>query len=429
MDTIFALATAYGKAGVAVIRVSGPLAHHAGKILCNGALPKPRVAGLRVLRDSEGGRLDEALVLVFSDRASFTGEPIVEFQLHGSTAITSAVLRELSNIEGLRSAEPGEFTRRALENGRLDLAQVEGLADLIDAETEAQRRQALRVFSGDLGKKAEIWRTDLIRAAALLEATIDFADEEVPTDVSPEVSALIDKTVTSLEIEVNGASAAERVRSGFEVAIIGAPNVGKSTLLNALAGRDAAITSEFAGTTRDVIEVRMDLDGVPVTLLDTAGLRETDDKVEEIGISRAKERARLADLRVFLIEDGDAPDFDLEPEDLVFRAKADLLTDKSDAVSGVSGEGVANLVSKVSAILGHRASSVGVATRERHRISMIQAISALAVAKGFVMSGAEMTDLAAEELRTAIRALDSLVGRVDVENVLDEIFSSFCLGK
>ena len=424
MDTIFALATAYGKAGVAVIRVSGPLAHHAGETLCEGKLPKPRVAGLRILLDSQGGRLDEALVLVFSGKASFTGEPVVEFQLHGSTAITSAVLRELAEIEGLRPAEPGEFTRRALENGRLDLAQVEGLADLIDAETEAQRRQALRVFSGDLGKKAEVWRTDLIR-----EATIDFADEEVPTDVSPEVSELIDKTVASLDIEVKGASAAERVRTGFEVAIVGAPNVGKSTLLNALAGRDAAITSEFAGTTRDVIEVRMDLGGVPVTVLDTAGLRETEDKVEEIGIARARERARLADLRVFLIEDGNPPDFEPEPEDLIFRAKADLLKDKTDAISGISGAGVSNLVSKVTQILGERASSVGVATRERHRIAMIQAAMSLAVARDLALSGEEMTDLAAEELRTAIRALDSLVGRVDVENVLDEIFSSFCLGK
>lgn len=428
MDTIFALATPHGKAGVAVIRVSGPLAHHAGQVLA-GSLPDPRVAGLRVLKDGQGVRLDEALVLVFADKQSFTGEPVVEFQLHGSTAVTSAVLRVLGDKEGLRPAEPGEFTRRALENGRLDLSQVEGLADLIDAETEAQRRQALRVLSGDLGKRADSWRTDLIRAAALLEATIDFADEEVPTDVSPEVSELLQRVLTSLRSEIAGVRSAERVRTGFEVAIVGSPNVGKSTLLNALAGRDAAITSEFAGTTRDVIEVRMDLGGLPVTLLDTAGLRETTDKVEEIGISRARERASLADLRVFLIEGNDRPDFTPEPGDIILKAKADLLEDKSGAISGVSGEGVSNLIEEITCKLSEKAASIGIATRERHRIAMMRAVDALEAAERFVLVGEDMTDIAAEELRTAIRALDSLVGRVDVENVLDEIFSSFCLGK
>lgn len=428
MDTIFALATAHGKAGVAVIRVSGPLAHESGRALA-GTLPDPRVAGLRVLKDGQGTRLDEALVLVFPDQNSFTGEPVVEFQLHGSTAVTAAVLRVLGEMAGLRQAEPGEFTRRALENGRLNLAQVEGLADLIDAETEAQRRQALCVLSGDLGRRAEIWRKDLIRAAALLEATIDFADEEVPTDVSPEVSALVRRTVSSLRAEIAGVKSAERVRTGFEVAIIGAPNVGKSTLLNALAGRDAAITSEYAGTTRDVIEVRMDLSGLPVTLLDTAGLRETSDKVEEIGIARAKARARLADLRVFLVDGEDQPDFAPEPDDIVLKAKADLLEDKSGAISGVSGEGVSALIERITEILSQRTAAIGIATRERHRLSMLRAVDALETAEQMALGGEDFADIAAEELRTAIRALDSLVGRVDVENVLDEIFASFCLGK
>lgn len=428
MDTIFALATAYGKAGVAVIRVSGPLAHHAGSILA-GSLPQPRVSGLRVLKDGQGVRLDEALVLVFPDKQSFTGEAVVEFQLHGSTAVVSAVLRVLSEIQGLRQAEPGEFTRRALENGRLDLAQVEGLADLIDSETEAQRRQALRVLSGDLGDQAEKWRRDLIRATALLEATIDFADEEVPTDVSPEVLTLTQSVLASLKKEISGVKSAERIRTGFEVAIVGAPNVGKSTLLNALAGRDAAITSEYAGTTRDVIEVRMDLGGLPVTLLDTAGLRETEDKVEEIGIARARERADLADLRVFLVEGDKRPDFEPHRGDIVLKAKADLLEDKCGAISGTSGEGVPDLIEKVTQRLSDQAASAGIATRERHRIAMIHAVEAMESAERFVLVGEEVTDLAAEELRSAIRSLDSLVGRIDVENVLDEIFSSFCLGK
>ena len=428
MDTIFAQATAHGKAGVAIVRISGPRAWDAAEALC-GALPEPRLASLRLLKDRTGTRLDEALVLCFEDKASFTGERVVELHLHGSVAVVAAVLRELGAMDDLRPAEPGEFTRRALENGRLDLAQVEGLADLIDAETEAQRRQALRVLSGDLGDEAEMWRRSLIRAAALLEATIDFADEDVPVDVTPEVRSLLDETRTSLAREIGGVPAAERVRSGFEVAILGAPNVGKSTLLNTLAGREAAITSEYAGTTRDVIEVRMDLGGIPVTLLDTAGLRDTEDHVENIGIARARERAEHADLRVFLVEDGVAPDMAPREGDIVLQAKADLRADKRGAVSGATGEGVAHLVEMIRANLAEQVADIGVATRERHKMSMEKAVIALSNADRMLDLGPEHTDIAAEELRSAVRALDALVGRVDVENILDEIFASFCIGK
>ncbi|MCF3592443.1 tRNA uridine-5-carboxymethylaminomethyl(34) synthesis GTPase MnmE [Rhodobacteraceae bacterium LMO-12] len=428
MDTIFAQTTAHGKAGVAVLRISGPRAWNAASALC-GSLPQPRLAALRILKDRNGVRLDEALVLVFAENASFTGERVVELQLHGSVAVVAAVLRELGNMDDLRPAQAGEFTRRALENGRLDLAQVEGLADLIDAETEAQRRQALRVLSGDLGNRAENWRAALIRAAALLEATIDFADEDVPVNVTPEVRSLLDTTRDSLSKEIAGVATAERVRNGFEVAILGAPNVGKSTLLNALAGRDAAITSQYAGTTRDVIEVRMDLGGIPVTLLDTAGLRETEDHVENIGINRARERAELADLRVFLIEDDTLPDMVPRPNDILLRAKADLLDNKSGAVSGSTGEGVAELVEMIRSRLSELVADIGVATRERHKISMERAVSSLARADQALDLGPEHTDIAAEELRSAVRALDALVGRVDVENILDEIFASFCIGK
>ena len=428
MDTVYALATAQGRAGVAVIRISGPQAHQACIQLC-GDLPEPRRAALRVVTDAEGVRLDEALVLVFPQGASFTGEQVVEFHLHGSTAVVTAVLRVLSTIPGLRAAEAGEFTRRALENGRLDLAQVEGLADLIDAETEAQRRQALRVLSGDLGRVAEGWRRDLIRSAALLEATIDFADEDVPIDVTPEVSALLTSVQADLRRESAGVSTAERVRSGFEVAIVGAPNVGKSTLLNALAGREAAITSEYAGTTRDVIEVRMDLGGLPVTLLDTAGLRDTTDVVEEIGIKRARERAALADLRVFLVDQGETPDMEPEADDIVLRAKADLLDEKSGAVSGICGLGIESLVGEITSRLSGRLAGLGIATRERHRVAMLRAVSSLDDAARHLALGPDTYDLTAEELRQAIRALESLVGRVDVENLLDEIFASFCVGK
>lgn len=428
METIFAQATAHGKAGVAVIRISGPRAWDAARDL-SGTLPAPRQAGLRVLRDRDGLRLDEALILAFEENSSFTGEEVVELHLHGSIAIVAAVLRALGAMDDLRPAEPGEFTRRALENGRLDLAQVEGLADLIDAETEAQRRQALRVLSGDLGRRAEAWRIALVRAAALLEATIDFADEDVPVDVTPEVRDLLSQTRRGLETEIAGVNTAERVRTGFEVAILGAPNVGKSTLLNALAGREAAITSEFAGTTRDVIEVRMDLGGIPVTLLDTAGLRETEDHVENIGIARARERADLADLRVFLIDDGGTPEIEPHSDDIILHAKADLRGEKTGGVSGITGEGVAELIEMVQSRLGVLVADIGVATRERHKMSMEKAVSALGRANEMLDLGADHTDIAAEELRSAVRALDALVGRVDVENILDEIFASFCIGK
>ncbi len=427
-DTIFALATAPGKAGVAVVRVSGTDVSNVAAALF-GELPKARYATLKTLRDAEGRRLDQALVLYFPKKNSFTGEEVLELQLHGSVAVVNTVLRVLGDIPGLRLAEAGEFTRRALENGCLDLAQVEGLADLIESETEAQRRQAMRVLSGDLGKVAESWRKDLIRAAALIEATIDFADEDVPVDVTPEVNSLLDGVKVRLDKEIEGVQSAERIRSGFEVAIVGAPNVGKSTLLNALAGREAAITSEYAGTTRDVIEVRMDINGLPVTLLDTAGLRKTDDHVEGIGIERAKERAQQADLRVFLLENDRKPDFKPLEGDVICRAKADTLEDTEGAVSGKTGQGVSELIQDISHRLSKLAGRSGIATRERHRIAMVRAHEGLSAASAVFALGADHYDIGAEELRSAIRALDSIVGRVDVENLLDEIFSSFCIGK
>jgi tRNA modification GTPase len=391
------------------------------------AVPAARQAALRQLV-WQGQVLDEALVLVFDEGASFTGEASVELQVHGSLGVIKALTQALAAI-GLRPAEAGEFTRRALENGRLDLAQVEGLADLIDAETEAQRRQALRVLSGAVGKRAEGWRKDLIRAGALVEATIDFADEDVPVDVTPEVLGLIDGLLTDLRREIAGTSVAERVRDGFEVAILGAPNAGKSTLLNALAGREAAITSEIAGTTRDVIEVRMDLDGLAVTLLDTAGLRETADRVEQIGVTRALERAGAADLRVFLL-DHPTETLLMSPRagDIVVQGKADLHL-SPEAVSGRTGQGLDKLVARISAVLVGKAASAGVMTRERHRLAMIRAVEAMESARHQVQGPGGAAELVALDLRRAARALDVLVGRVDTEDLLDEIFASFCIGK
>ncbi len=428
MDTIFALATAQGKAGVAVIRVSGPQAFEVSQALCTKPLPIAG-RGLRVLVDAAGNVLDEALVFTFTAPHSFTGENTVELQVHGSTAVVSAVLEALGLVAGARMAEPGEFTRRALENGQLDLAQVEGLADLIDAETEAQRRQAQVILAGALGDLAERWRIDLIRAASLIEVTIDFADEDVPVDVTPEVTALLAGVKTDLEKETSGVQIAERIRNGFEVAIVGAPNVGKSTLLNALSGRDAAITSEFAGTTRDVIEVRMDLAGLPVTLLDTAGLRETDDHVEGIGIERAKDRAEAADLRVFLVEADEVLDVELRSGDIRMLPKADQRQDSAGAISGKTGQGVDALIAEISKNLQKRSTGAGIATRARHREAMLSSLMSLSEAQTILQRGSEFYDIAAEDIRSAIRSLEMLVGRVGVENLLDEIFSSFCLGK
>jgi tRNA modification GTPase len=427
MDTIFALATARGKAGVAIVRVSGPSAHHVVNDIA-GDLPVPRRASLRQLR-SGGTILDEAIVVVFDEGSSFTGEASAEFHLHGSPAVIAAVLRAIGEIPGLRMAEPGEFTRRALENGRLDLTQVEGLADLIDSETEAQRRQALRVLSGAIGQRTEGWRRSLIRAGALLEASIDFVEEDVPENVTGEVVTLLDGLLSDLRNEAEGVRFAERLRDGFEVAILGNPNSGKSTLFNNLAGREAAITSEIAGTTRDIIEVRMDLSGLPVTFLDTAGLRETDDPVESIGIIRAASRAKNADLRVFLLDGDEIPDLvAVESDDIMVPGKADLRHGGS-GVSGLTGQGVPELLERIVRILDARLSGSLTLTRERHRVAILSAIASLEIAQNELYHGNSQLEIAAEALRQATRSLDALTGRLDVETLLGEIFSSFCIGK
>ncbi len=428
METIFAQASALGRAGVSVIRISGPETFDIIRKIAN-PLPKARRAALRQITDREGALIDEGLVLIFPAPNSFTGEDVAELHLHGSIAVVQTVLLLLGGMDGTRLAEPGEFTRRALENNRLDLTQVEGLADLIESETEAQRRQAMNVLSGRLGDLVETWRSKLIRAAALLEATIDFADEDVPVDVSPEVSELLSIVCDQIANEIAGTAVAERIRTGFEVAIVGEPNVGKSTLLNALAGRDAAITSSVAGTTRDVIEVRMDLGGLPVTLLDTAGLRETEDEIEAKGVSRAMDRARRADLRVFLLEEGQTLPLEPEAEDIRRIPKADLNPGVANGVSGKSGEGLEQLIAEVQAVLVGRSAQAGLATHARHRFAMEQAQGYLMETQKLTSLGPETYDIASAELRFAIRALEALIGRIDVENLLDEIFASFCLGK
>ena len=426
MDTVFALASARGKAGVAVIRVSGDQAWVAAEALCGG-LPAPRKAGVRRI-SHEGRVLDEALVLVFEAGASFTGEPCVELQIHGGTATARAVLRALATQPGLRLAEPGEFSRRALENGRMDLTQIEGLADLIDAETEAQRRQAIAVMSGDLGRKAQLWRADLVRASALLAVTIDFSDEDVPEEVSDEVVRLLSGVRDGVSRELAGALAAERIKDGFEVAIVGAPNVGKSTLLNALAGREAAITSDIAGTTRDVIEVRMEIQGLAVTLLDTAGLRLSDDRVEQIGIARGLDRARGADLRIFLKEGDEVLPLLPEKGDIVVFAKGDLRSSGGLAVSGKTGAGIDDLISRIGNVLGERVSGSSLVIRERQRSALLGAMASLESAQAVLRADVGV-ELAAAEVHAASVSLEMMIGKVGVEDLLEEIFSRFCIGK
>ena len=430
-DIIFALASAKGRAGVSVIRVSGKNSIFSIEKLLKNTLPVDNKC-LRKIYDADDNIIDEVLILTFKEKASFTGDETVEIHCHGSTAVVTYILQTLSNIKNFRIADPGEFTRRALENGNLDLTQVEGLADLIESETEAQRRLAIRSMDGALSTKVQEWRKDLIRAVSLIEATIDFADEDIPTDVTPEVLGLINKTQADIKSEIKGSFAAERIREGFEIAIVGPPNIGKSTLLNALAGRDAAITSDMAGTTRDVIEVKMDISGFAVTLLDTAGIRETTDKIEKIGVDRAKLRAKNADLRLFITHSGEPNDLKLNPEenDIVVIGKSDLLN-KPDilAISGKSGEGLDSLLEEISDRLSRLSIGAQTATRERHRISMIKAQRFLDSGKLLIEDNLELSELASSEFHQGIQTLSSLIGSVGVEDLLDEIFSSFCLGK
>ena len=424
-DTIVALATARGRAGVAIVRVSGPAAFAVCHAIC-GLVPPPRRAVLRGLRDAAGALIDTALVLAFQAPASFTGEPVVEFHTHGSQPVVSALLRACLAVPGTRAAEAGEFTRRAFHAGKMDLTQVEALADLLDAETEAQRRQAMQVLEGTTGRVIVGWREDLLDALALCEASVDFADEDVPPDLAPQAVSGIVSLRGEIHQQLAGRDNAERIREGFEVAIIGAVNAGKSTLLNALAGREAAITSERAGTSRDVIEVRMDISGLPVTLIDTAGLRDTEDEIERIGIERGQARARNADLRIYLKADPQDSAQTKSAEDLVVLSKADLW--HQPGISAVTGAGLSQLLAQIEARLIDRSAGSALFSHARHFDKLQRAADHLHSAES-ALSGSAQWEIAAEELRLALRALDGLVGRVDVEDVLGRIFSSFCIGK
>ena len=428
MDTIYALATARGRAGVAIIRVSGPLAWEAAGALAGGGL-KPREPSLRKLRDASGELLDTGLVLLFEEGKSFTGDRVAELMIHGSPAAVAAVEAELGRMDGVRHAEAGEFTRRALEAGRLDLVQVEALADLIDSDTEYQRKQAVRLLDGAAGKTIGQWRKKLVRTLALVEAGIDFSEEELG-DFNDEITQTLAQVLDEINAELKGLRVRERLRSGFEVAIVGPVNAGKSTLLNAIAGREAAITSHIAGTTRDVIEVQMDLEGYPVTLLDTAGVRESDDEIERIGVERAVRRAEEADIRVILLESpGAHPVMSPRKGDIVLTGKADLFGLVDGAVSGITGFGIGSLLERLQVTLAALMIPDGFAVRARHEAALRAAKTHLESALASIVQEETLMELVASDVSGGLRSLDFLIGKVDVEDLLGDIFASFCIGK
>ena len=431
MDTIFALATPEGKSGVAIIRVSGKNAFQLfEKFSCPPV--NPNEMGLRTLIVNKK-LLDEALILCFGEGRSFTGEKVVEIHHHGSLAIIQRCLSVLGGISDFRMANPGEFTKRAFEHGRLDLSQVEGLSALIDAETTAQLDQAQRVFKGALGKVVGGWRKDLISSKALIESAIDFSDEDIPQDLLKPIRTKISVIKLDLRKEIDGTIISERISSGFEVAIIGAPNVGKSTLFNALLKRKAAITSNIAGTTRDVIEARLDIGGIPLTLLDTAGIRNAKGSIEKTGVKLALARAKNADLRIFVSDNNIFDSFGLKVQDgdLKINNKSDLKKNKDVdiSISAKFGDGIDELLEIMVKIFKEKVGKASIAINERHRNSMVRALNALDAAESELNSGMKNIELCAEEINIAIRAMDSLVGSIDVEEVLGEIYSKFCIGK
>jgi len=432
-DSIFAPATASGRAAIAVVRLTGPRTAAALRIIAGG-LPPPRRASVRRLFTPDGTEIDQGVVLWFPAPASYTGEDAAELHIHGGRAVVAALVEALA-ATGLRLAEPGEFTRRAFENGKLDLTQAEGVADLIDAETQAQRRQALAQLDGRLSGVQARWREALTEALAMLEAAVDFADEELPQDVAARAQPILARLVGELEAAAADVSRGERIREGYRIALIGAPNAGKSTLLNVLAKRDAAIVTAIPGTTRDIIEAPLELGGYKAIVADTAGLRDTSDEVEAEGVRRAAAWAETADLRIWLV-DGTSPltparPDSLRPGDLTLLTKRDAGEARGDVPGAPFSARSPNDVAWLEQTLTERVvvslsgADPPAATRLRHKALLEEAAMRLRQAAGQT----EALELAAEDVRLASRALDRITGRIDPEEVLGKIFSSFCIGK
>ncbi|MGE5539752.1 MAG: tRNA uridine-5-carboxymethylaminomethyl(34) synthesis GTPase MnmE [Gemmatimonas sp.] len=430
--TIFALASAPGAAGVAVWRVSGPAAADVFAALCRRSLPDARsMVRVRVHARATGEVIDDGLAVWFEGPASFTGEDVIELYLHGGRAIARAVTEALVSVPGTRAAAPGEFTRRALEAGKLDLTRVEALADLVAAETESQRRQARRQLEGALGSLYDGWKREILGILARFEAGIDFPDEDIPAAIFDETRPRIEALLSAMEKHLADDRRGERIRDGLRVAIVGAPNVGKSSLLNALAGRDVAIVSSRPGTTRDVVEVSLDLGGVPVVLADTAGLRDSADEIEAEGVRRARAWAGEADI-VLAVHDATAANEPTNGNAIAVFNKADLVADarrgKTEGlwVSAKTGEGLGELLKAVRDRAADLAAlpETAAITRVRHREGVQRAAAALRSALGL----AEV-ELAGEYLRRAARALGVITGEIGVEDVLDVIFREFCIGK
>ncbi len=444
--TIFALSSGKGRAGVSVIRLSGPETKSAIRVLTkNEICPNPREAVLRWFYDPvTGERIDQGILIYFSAPNSFTGEDIAEFHIHGGYSVVSGFLEALSKIKNLRPADAGEFTRRAYDNGKLDLTAAEGLADLINAETEGQRRQALRQMDGELGEIYDDWRTKIINAMAYLEADIDFSDEEIPDDVTDRIKPIIEDLRNKIADHLEDGHRGERLRHGLQVVILGAPNAGKSSFLNYLSKRDIAIVSDIAGTTRDLLEVHLNVSGFPVTIIDTAGLRESGDAIEQEGIRRAEEKAAQSDLKIVIIDQSDLSsrtdiDRHIDENTMILLNKSDLTSIDDQEIKDLNGIGVWNISMKTRSGLAvfmtafekevesrmafTEAPSL---TRTRHRAHLSSALEHL---DRFMTADHFELELLSEDLRMAARDVGKITGNVDVEEVLGKIFSEFCIGK
>ena len=442
IDTIYSLSTGAGSSGVAIIRLSGSASEEVLKILTRKQTPKPRLASLRRIHSPVNqDAIDEGIVIWFPGPNSYTGEDVVEFHVHGGPTITEEVLKSISTIGSCRIAEPGEFTRRAFQSGKMDLTSAEAVADLIDAKTIEQRRQALKQFDGQLAGLYDEWRKQLIDLLAYAESAIDFSDEELPENINKTIKHNILCIKDSIAQHIDDKMVGERIRSGFRVTIVGAPNSGKSSLLNRLATRDAAIVSDIAGTTRDVIEVQMNLEGFAVIISDTAGIRDAQNEVEVEGVRRARKSADEADLLVVVFDALDLPNISdltstyITDKSLVLINKVDVLEHNLPSeingkeilgVSAKTGEGFEEFQLKLNQDIKNyfRNNEQPVLTRVRHREALEEALVSLNRS-----SQAKLPELVAEDIRLAVRSIGKITGRVDVEDVLDIIFNEFCIGK